>query len=362
MKTLTHLELFAGIGGFRRAIDLLGNDFGISTKCVGFSEWDSYANRTYKANNDTFGEIEIGDIQQFCANPKNIEMLPDFQLLSGGFPCQPFSMMGKQEGFEDNRGNLFYQIADILRIKKPPFVLLENVKNLYTHNQGDTFREIKKTLKSCGYNYIVSDIFNSANFDLAQTRNRIYIFATTVEIPFFFDFTQSGVKRSFSPLNGQCSIIRQKNVLDVLEKNVAQKYYLSEKIKPTILADGSKNFKSKSEINQLIARPLTATMVKMHRACQDNYYSDDFLQADDPISYRNLYFSKEDLASKNIRKLTPLEALALQGFDETFYKNAIKAGVSDHQIYKQAGNAVSVNTVYAILHHLFVKHNLLDNL
>lgn len=147
--------------------------------------------------------------------------------------------------------------------------------------------------------------------------------------------------------------------MDVLEREVDKKYYLSEKIKPTILADGSKNFKSKSEINQLIARPLTATMVKMHRACQDNYYSDDFLFTDNPIDFLKIPVEKSEILKQNIRKLTPKEALSLQGFDENFYKNALRAGVSNHQLYKQAGNAVSVNTVYAILYYLIIKNNIL---
>ena len=110
---------------------------------------------------------------------------------------------------------------------------------------------------------------------------------------------------------------------------------------------------SKSEINQLIARPLTATMVKMHRACQDNYYSDEFLNHPNPAKYLEKELSKEDQAKHRIRKLTPLEALLLQGFDKSFYFNSSNSGISNHQLYKQAGNAVSVNTVYFILQYLF---------
>ena len=139
----------------------------------------------------------------------------------------------------------------------------------------------------------------------------------------------------------------------MLEKNVEEKYYLSEKLKPTILSNGTKGFKSNSEINQLIARPLTATMVKMHRACQDNYYSDEFLKSINPIKYLDNNFSKEEESKHKIRKITPLEALKLQGFDDDFFFKAQLAGVSNHQLYKQAGNAVSVNTVYFILHTLF---------
>ena len=155
-------------------------------------------------------------------------------------------------------------------------------------------------------------------------------------------------------LNGSTSLKKYKNILDnLLEETVDEKYYLSEKLKPTILSNGSKGFKSNSKINQLIARPLTATMVKMHRACQDNYYSDEFLTNNNPVKYLENSFSKEDEAKHRIRELTPLEALRLQGFEDDFCYKAQSAGISNHQLYKQAGNAVSVNTVYSILHTLF---------
>ena len=110
----------------------------------------------------------------------------------------------------------------------------------------------------------------------------------------------------------------------------------------------------KSDINPLIARPLTATMVKMHRACQDNYFSDGYIQCDDPVKYLETNYSKEELCKQRIRKITPQEAFLLQGFSTNFFNKAQNAGVSNAQLYKQAGNAVSVNTVYAIMHYLFV--------
>lgn len=355
--TFKHLELFAGIGGFRKAIDLYCNDNGFVSDCVGFSEKDKYANLTYKANFNTENEVEIGNIVDFTTDKEKIKSLPDFDLLSGGFPCQAFSMMGKKLGFEDVRGNLFYSIINILKIKKPKYVLLENVRNLKTHDGGKTFAEIIRSLEEdAGYN-VTSDVFNTAEFGLPQNRRRIFIFAVRKDLkPNFMqvDLSRESVVQKATQLNGSTSLNKYKNVLDgLLEIEVEDKYYLSERIKPTILADGSKNFKSNSQINQLIARPLTATMVKMHRACQDNYYSDEFLKSKNPIDYLEKDFSKEEQARHSIRKLTPLEALKLQGFDEDFLYNAKKAGVSNYQLYKQAGNAVSVNTVYSIIDYLF---------
>ena len=107
----------------------------ISFENIGFSEIDSNANRTYAANYDISNEIEIGDISLFTVDPNNIRKLPNFNFLSAGFPCQSFSMMGNQEGFKDNRGQLFFRIMDVIRVKKPKYLLLENVKNLYTHDK-----------------------------------------------------------------------------------------------------------------------------------------------------------------------------------------------------------------------------------
>jgi DNA (cytosine-5)-methyltransferase 1 len=358
---IKHVELFAGIGGFRKAIDLLGKDFEIPVECIGYSEKDKYAISTYKSNFKIHSEIEIGDITQFTKEKSNIKCLPSFDLLTGGFPCQSFSMMGNQDGLKDERGNLFYRILDIISVKKPKFLLLENVKNLKNHDKGNTLKTIILSLKTAGYKNIFYDVFNSSNFGLAQTRNRIFIFATIENnLPSDFSFNQDVVINSFEKIKKK-SLLFQRSILDVLEKKVDSKYYLSDKIKPTILSDGSNGFKSKSEINQLIARPLTASMVKMHRACQDNYYSDNFLKSKDKLKFLERKFSKQELASHNIRKITPKEALMLQGFDNKFYLNAIKAEVSDHQLYKQAGNAVSVNTVYAILNHLFVENKLLKS-
>ena len=325
---MNHIELFAGIGGFRKAMESIENDFSILFNCIGFSEIDSNASRTYKANFNTDGEVEMGDIVEFNSDMARYDNL-DFDLLTGGFPCQSFSMMGKQLGFNDHRGTMFFQIEKIIEKKKPRFVLLENVKNLLTHDKGQTFKEIVSRLQSLGYK-VFYDIFNSMDYKLAQKRSRLIVFATNTELPSDFTFTDESIKAIFSKhIEKFKSLMIQSSVLDVLARSVPQKYYLSERIKPTLLADGSKNFVSKSEINQIIARPLTATMHKMHRACQDNYYSDGFILADDPIAYLEQKFSKEELALQPIRKLTPQEAFALQGFPSEFVANAQANKVCD---------------------------------
>lgn len=355
---MKHLELFAGIGGFRKAFDIFGEDLKLPMQCIGYSELDIYANKTYTANYNTENETVLGDIVEFTSNKRNIQNLEDFDVLTGGFPCQSFSMMGKQKGFDDVRGNVFFNIIEILKVKKPKFILLENVKNIVTHDKGNTIKVIEEEIKKAGYKNVFYNIFNTQNFGLAQKRNRVFIFATTEDLPKDFIFNEKVVIDNFKSIK-KSSLLKQKTTLDVLGKEVEEKYYLSETLKPTILSNGSKNFKSKSEINQLIARPLTATMVKMHRACQDNYFSHEFLNSAKPLEYLKTEYSKEEQAKHRIRKLTPHEAFLLQGFNGNFVSNAMNAGISNHQLYKQAGNAVSVNTVYAVLHYLFIKNDLI---
>ena len=355
---MRHLELFAGIGGFRRAMDLLTQDHIMNFHCIGYSEIDAKAVKTYCANfhPETDGEVALGDIVEFTSNVDNITSLPVFDLLTGGFPCQTFSMMGKQAGFNEDRGQMFFRILDILRERRPRYVLLENVKNLRNHDKGRTFLRIKAELEALGYS-VFTDIFNTAKFHLPQTRNRLLIFATTEPVPENFEeiFTCENVADAFEAVYAGLSTSNYATVNDLLLQEVAPKYFLSERIKPTILADGSANFKSRSDINMSIARPLTATMHKMHRACQDNYYSQDFIESHGAVNPAKT-MTKEELAQLPIRKLTPEEAFMLQGFPAVFAQNGRNAGVADGSLYKQAGNAVSVNTIYATLYFLITNN------
>lgn len=350
---MKHLELFAGIGGFRRAMDLLNTDYNLGFESIGFSEIDTNATKTYAANyRPSKTEVVLGDIVTFTQERTNIERLPDFDLLTGGFPCQTFSLMGKQEGFNEERGQMFFRIIDILRIKLPRFIILENVKNLYTHDNKRTYQRIKSELEALKYN-VVSDIFNTSDFLLPQKRNRVIIFATQDKIPNNFNFTAEAVKSIFKNISQTTSLIKAESTVDILEEHVPQKYFLSDRIKPTILSDGSANFKSKSEINQDIARPLTASMHKMHRACQDNYYSQKFISSRGMINDSE-GISKDEQVKLAIRRLTPAEAFMLQGFPKSFVSNAQQVGLCDGALYKQAGNAVSVNVIYAILYYIFI--------
>lgn len=351
---MTHLELFAGVGGFRKAMDHIQQDLGMANEIVGYSEIDSKASLTYKANYDTEGEIEIGDIVEFVNDNARFDNLPHFNLLTGGFPCQTFSMMGNQAGFNEDRGQMFFRIMDIVHVYHPNFILLENVKNLMNHDNKRTYRRIKEELEA--EHYIVhEDIFNTNDYGLPQKRNRVIIFARREEFG-EFEFSSDVVKRHFDGLNHEeLSIDTYTSTVELLSQEVEGKYYLSDRIKPTILSNGSGKFVSNSDIDQVVARPLTASMHKMHRACQDNYYSDIFIRshgAERPSEH----LTKEELSKITIRKLTPQEAFMLQGFPRDFAANAQRVGVANGSLYKQAGNAVSVNTIYAVLHYLITNN------
>lgn len=349
---MNHVELFAGVGGFRRAMDLITKDLDFLIDTIAYSEIDNKAIDTYNANYDTTGEIMMGNIVDFVNNKRAMRELPAYQLLSGGFPCQTFSMMGAQEGFEEERGQMFFRIMDMIIARHPRYVLLENVKNLMKHDRGNTIAVIRRELEQAGY-IVKMDVFNSNDFGLPQKRNRAIIFARRRHMG-NFEFNAELVRDAFAQIDrSRCSLNFYESTLDVLDREVDSKYYLSERIKPTILSDGSAGFRSNSDIDQVVARPLTATMHKMHRACQDNYYSDLFIQSnglDRPSERMN----KEELARIPIRKITPKEAFMLQGFSCDFAENAKNNKVADGALYKQAGNAVSVNTIYAVLYYLII--------
>lgn len=350
---MRHVELFSGIGGFRQAMRLLTQDGGPQFDCVGYSEIDVSAANTYCANFDTRNETAIGDIEAFVANAANMDALPNFNLLTGGFPCQAFSMMGAQRGFDDARGTLFFSMAQLIGRRHPQFLLLENVKNLRSHDGGRTYEVIVATLEQLGY-HVYSDIFNTANYGLAQTRNRIYIFATTRRIPRGFEFSEARVREHFGTLENT-SLLMQGSTVDVLAGDVPPKYFLSDKLKRTVLSNGSGGFVAKSEIDKAVARPLCATMAKMHRACQDNYFSSRYIQSRGAERYEG---GVAHSADEQIRRLIPEEAFALQGFDPNFVANSrAQYRTADCSLYKQAGNAVSVNVVYAVLSYLAIHFN-----
>ena len=193
----TFIDLFCGIGGFRLALEAVG------AKCVFSCDKDRQARKTYQAN---FGEEPEGDITTIAA-----DSIPDFNILCGGFPCQPFSIAGKQIGFKDTRGTLFFEIARIIKAKQPEVVFLENVPNLARHDNGNTLRVILDTLDGLGYN-VHYQVLNAAYYGVPQIRKRIYFVCFRKDLQVDFSFP----KPTFEDVA----------VEDYLEENVDEKYYL----------------------------------------------------------------------------------------------------------------------------------------
>ena len=160
LKDYTFIDLFAGLGGFRLALESLG------AKCVYSNEWDKFAQEVYRKN---FGDTPDGDITK--VNETNI---PDHDILCAGFPCQAFSISGKQRGFEDSRGTLFFDVARIVKCKKPKIVFMENVKNFASHDNGKTLQVVKSTMEELGYSFNYK-VLNAVDFGVPQKRERIYM-------------------------------------------------------------------------------------------------------------------------------------------------------------------------------------------
>lgn len=301
----TMIDLFAGIGGIRLGFQLHGN-----VKNVFSSEWDKFSQKTYCAN---YGEIPEGDITQIDENT-----IPDHDILTAGFPCQAFSQAGLKKGFEDTRGTLFFDVARIIKKKRPKVFLLENVKNLRGHDKGRTFETIINTLNDLKYK-VFTKVLRAKDFGVPQNRERIYI------VGFDLGVFGSDVEFDFPvPLNVQT------RVGDILQTSVNSKYTISDML-------WSGHIRRKQE----------------HAEKGNGFgYSifDENSEYTNTISARYYKDGSEILIAqkgKNPRKLTPREASRLQGFPERFI-----IPVSDTQAYKQFGNSVSVPVIYAIAENI----------
>ena len=303
------VSLFAGIGGIDLGFEFAGFE------CIWANDFDKFACQTYRAN--IGDQIVEGDIRL------TKHQIPPHDILVGGFPCQPFSTLGKLQGFEDemNRGTLFFEIMDIIIKHDTKVVVLENVKNLINHDNGKTFARIKQELDDAGYD-VNAQILNSQDYGIPQRRNRIFIVA------FNRKYFKTG--KFVYPDKEELKVTTQ----DLLDENVSEKYFLTKKLEKTILGMGTKGYMVKPTIDLPISKTLTATMHKMHRASQDNYVTD----------YKN--FNRNVLEKEKripVRKLTPNECRQLQGFPSEWIQV-----VSDCQAYKQFGNAVTVDVAYKV--------------
>lgn len=317
----TFIDLFAGIGGMRIAFQNAGGE------CVYSNEWNKYSQQTYFAN---FGEKPDGDITKVDART-----IPDHDILVAGFPCQPFSIagvskknsLGRATGFEDKtQGTLFFDVCRVLKAKRPKAFLLENVKNLKSHDKGRTFKVIMESLDELNYQVFYA-ILDGQNY-VPQHRERILIVGFDrdrygKDIDFEFNITPKSPK----------PVMR-----DILEKDVDPKYTLSDKLWVYLQNYAAKHRAAGNGFGYGIADP-----DGISRTLSARYYKDgsEILIAQD---------------GKNPRRLTPRECARLQGFPDTF-----KIVVSDTQAYRQFGNSVVVPLMENVARLIAARMKALDS-
>lgn len=312
----TFIDLFAGIGGFRIAMQNLGG------KCVYSSEWDTQAQKTYFAN---FGEVPFGDITK----EETKSFVPNnFDVLCAGFPCQAFSLAGKRRGFEETRGTLFFDVAEIIKRKQPKAFFLENVKGLKIHDKGKTLETILNVLRN-DLNYYVPEpeIVNAMYFGVPQHRERIYIVGFRKDLG-ISDFTYPEQKEI------------TKHFIDIREENpVSAKYYLSTQYIQTLI-----NHKARHEAKgngfgyEIIPDDgVSNAIVVGGMGRERNIVIDNRLTDFTPVT--NI---KGEVNRDGLRRMTPREWARLQGFPDDF-----KITVADASAYKQFGNSVAVPAIQA---------------
>lgn len=326
----TFIDLFAGIGGFRLALQSLGG------KCVFSSEWDKFSQKTYSKN---FGEYPFGDI----TSEETKSFIPaNFDVLCAGFPCQAFSIAGRRGGFEDTRGTLFFDVAEIIRRHQPKVIFLENVKGLTNHDRGRTLHTILNVLRDdLGYHVPEPKIINAKDFGVPQNRERIFIVG----------FRDESSAADFSyprPLGKQVA------VEDVLEdKVVSAKYYLSTTYLKTLIEHKERHAQKGNGFGyEILPKDGIANAVVCGGMGRErNLVIDDRLEDFTPVTR-----IKGEVNREGIRKMTPREWARLQGFPDEFV-----IPVSDASAYKQFGNSVAVPAIRATARNLLVAANIIEH-
>ena len=408
---IKYFDIFAGIGGFRSGLEKAGG-----FECVGYCEIDKYARLAYETLYDTEREVKYDDARTIDPN-----QLPDFDLICGGFPCQSFSIAGKRKGFSDTRGTLFFEIARIAAVKKPKYLLLENVPGLLSHDQGRTFAAILSTLDELGYD-VAWQVLNSANFGVAQSRKRVYIVG-------FYREKCSGKILSFTDAN-------PKTLVQRIPGKEGNRVYSVEGLSITLTSQAG-GFGGKTGLYEIMGLPIKVKTKTGYQtalpgdsidlaypnlnsrrgrvgkeiahtlttSCNQEYYALGIDMNPDPkvtelarcITARQdsgighhkgeksgvilvtepiavITPAKEEVRQQGrrfklpnepmftitvtdrhgvvycgyIRKLMPLECWRLQGFTDEQFNKVRNVGMSDAQLYKQAGNAVTTNVVKAV--------------
>ena len=307
LSGMSFIDLFAGLGGFRIALESFG------AKCVYSNEWDKFAQQVY---NENFGECPEGDITTVDENK-----IPNHDILCAGFPCQAFSISGKQRGFEDSRGTLFFDVARIIRCKKPKVVFMENVKNFASHDNGNTLSVVERTMKDLGYSFN-QKVLNSLDYGVAQKRERIYMVCFREDLnidDFSFPPSIKLEKHVEDYLISEESIINSLvvNRPDVILKDIADNRYSEKPIRLGTVNKGGQGERIYS--TKGIAITLSA--------------------------YGGGVFAKTGgyLIDNKVRKLHPRECARLMGYPDSY-----KICNNKNQAYKQFGNSVVIDVLQYI--------------
>ena len=373
-KAITYIDLFSGIGGFREGLSRAG-DF----VCVGHCEIDKYADQSYRALFDTKGEWFREDVRE--TDP---DEMPDFDLLCGGFPCQSFSIAGHRGGFADPRGTLFFEIARLTAAKRPAYLLLENVPGLLNHDGGRTFAAILHTLDGLGYG-VEWQVLNSKDFGVPQSRKRVYLvgyldercrgkilpFTETAGTPLKQIRSGAQGERIYSTEGVSCTLTSQAGGMGgktglyctgvPIKENTKKGYKMAYPGDSVDLAYPTLNTR-RGRVGRKIAHTITTGSSQGTLCCVD-------LNEEPALTdYARCLTAKQNGGIRNhkreasgvwdgcrIRRLTPRECLRLQGWtDERI--DLVLPLQSDAQLYKQAGNGVTVNVVEAIGKRLSAAH------
>jgi DNA (cytosine-5)-methyltransferase 1 len=345
------IDLFAGIGGFRFGMESAGHE------CVAFCEIDKFARASYKAIHNTEGEIELHDITQ--VTDEEIRNIGHVDAICGGFPCQAFSIAGNRRGFEDTRGTLFFEIARFASILKPKYLFLENVKGLLNHDKGDTFEVILSALDELGYD-VEWQVLNSKDFGVPQNRERVFIIG----------HLRGERGRKIFPIGGE----NEKSSAERLGINI-----LGNTKNPNGTAQGTRDIvhDPKGIVGTLTAADYKGPKqvdipvqpkIRVREATKQGYAEasvGDSVNLAHPNSktrrgrvgkqIANTLLTGESQGvvepSFRIRKLTPRECWRLQGFPDWAFDKAQEVN-SNSQLYKQAGNSVTVNVIKEIARYL----------
>jgi len=350
---LNFIDLFAGIGGFRLGMEQAGH------KCVGFCEIDKYARQAYKANFNTEGEWERHDIT--TVKDSEIRTLGESRqvdVICGGFPCQAFSVAGKRAGFDDTRGTLLFEITRFARILKPKYLFLENVKGLLNHDKGWTFETIINALDELGYD-AEWQVFNSKNY-IPQNRERVFIIghlrgASTNQIFPFGRTSSQTLKQIIGGKQGNRVYDVSGVTCSLSSEGGGQGaktglYFVFQKThgRTTTLNVNETGTLQSARTDKV---PCVVPVLTPERE-EKRQNGRRFKTNGEPMFTLTAQDRHGVYDGSRIRRLTPLECFRLQGFPDSHFQNARNIGLSDNQLYKQAGNGVTVPIVYDIAKRL----------